>query len=160
MPYTTCLTQPLWWHPPRGLLLAASNGHCSGRVHHASVLPLSASTTIGDAITLAGMQLTLGAAFVAHAPTKSIGRAMTVNTGALPSEFAIIKMLQLDAYNGGASVASPNGPKRMETRPCRSPTVPTSGIRSSLLVASHPESLTWLGRRQSCGSPAGTPRLR
>jgi hypothetical protein len=72
--------------------------------------PLSASTAIGDAITLTGMQLTAGASFATHAPTNIIGTAMTVNTGALPSEFTIINLLKLDAYNGGASVASPGGP--------------------------------------------------
>ena len=72
--------------------------------------PLSASTTIGDAITLTGMQLTLGAAFVAHAPTNTIGTAMAVNTGALPADFTIINLLKFDASNGGACVASPGGP--------------------------------------------------
>lgn len=72
--------------------------------------PLSASTTIGDAITLTGMQLTVGAAFVAHAPTNTIGTAMAVNTGALPADFTLINFLKFDGSNGGACVASPGGP--------------------------------------------------
>lgn len=71
--------------------------------------PLSASVAIGDAVTLTGMQLSVGATMTPFAPTNAIGTAMTVNTGALPSEFTLINMLKYDG-GVGTGVASPGGP--------------------------------------------------
>ena len=72
--------------------------------------PISSATTIGDNIVLTGMQLSAGATMATYAPTNAIGTAMTVNTGALPSDFTIINLLKLDGSTGGVGVASPGGP--------------------------------------------------
>lgn len=72
--------------------------------------PLAASATIGDTITLTGMQLSSGSSMTTYAPTNGIGTAMVVNSGALPTDFTLINLLKLDGSTGGVGVASPGGP--------------------------------------------------
>ena len=54
------------------------------------------------------MQLSAGATMTAYAPTNAIGTSMVVNTGTLPADMTLIRVVKTDAFGAGvANVVAP-----------------------------------------------------